>query len=426
MAAFSLCPAFWTNHVQAQAVVDPLKQAQQFEQKAIAAYKEKKYSEFLDNAKQAFDLRPNHPRLTYTLAVAYSVNGRRAESLKLLGNLAAMGLSYRPEKDTDFSVLESSEEFVKIISAFERNRQPINRSGKFFALAEKDLITESIAYDAKTRRFFIGSIRKRKIVAVDSAGKAADFSAPADGLWSVFGMKVDEKRRLLWVCSSAVPQMVGFLKADDGASGIFKYDLDTGKLLKKYPLDNQSEKHLLGDLTVSTGGDVYATDSTSPNIYSIDRQSDELKIFLTDNSFAALQGVTFTPDEKYLFVADYSKGVFRIEVKSKRVEPLLMPENVTALGIDGLYFYRGKLVAVQNGVNPQRIIRLTLDSKLSRLTASETLEANIAQMTEPTLGVIIGSKFHFIANAQWEMVNEKGEIFAPENLTEPLVLQLSL
>ena len=239
-------------------------------------------------------------------------------------------------------------------------------------------------------------------------------------------MKVDEKRRLLWVCTTAFPQMNGFQKTDEGVSGIFKYDLKSGRLLKKYVLSNASGQHGLGELVVARNGEVFATDSAAPAIYRINPKSDEIEPFLVDKSFVSLQGLTFAPDEKYLFVADYSLGIFRVEMASKKIEWLAPEAEVVALGVDGLYFHQGKLIGVQNGTNPQRVVRFSLSKDNLRLTGAETLEANHADFNEPTLGVLVGQDFYFIANSQWEMVNEKGETPEPEKWREPVVLRLRL
>jgi hypothetical protein len=40
--------------------------------------------------------------------------------------------------------------------------------------------------------------------------------------------------------------------------------------------------------------------------------------------------------------------------------------------------------------------------------------------------VAVGRDFYFIANSQWEMVNENGAAAAPEKWREPVVLRLRL
>jgi sugar lactone lactonase YvrE len=52
------------------------------------------------------------------------------------------------------------------------------------------LVPEGIAWDAARKRFLVGSIAQRKIVAVDRRGKTVTFTRPEDSLDSVLGLAV--------------------------------------------------------------------------------------------------------------------------------------------------------------------------------------------------------------------------------------------
>jgi sugar lactone lactonase YvrE len=402
-----------------------MRESVKFERQATADYKAKDYAKFLENIKRADALRPNHARILYNLAAAYAINNKPDDALTVLERLAAMDLFFAVERDDDFKSLLDLPRFKTIQAEFALNQKAVNKSERAFTIPQKDLITEGIAYDAATKRFFVSSIHKHKIVAVDASGKVSDFSADSDGLWSVSGMHVDEKRKVLWVTTTAFPQMENFQKADDGRSGVFKYDLRTGKLLKKYLLSNADGKHALGDLIIAKNGDVYASDSVSPNIYRIESKKDELEIFLSSDNFSSLQGLAFSPDEKLLFAADYSKGIFRISMADKKILQLAMDAKTNPIGIDGIYFHNGNLIAIQNGFRPHRVARLFLNKEQSAVTKSETLEANHADFNEPTLGVKVGNDFYYIANSQWALTNETGTL-AADKLKEPVILRLKL
>lgn len=421
---FCVSILFFAAFANAQ-TAEQMQNAVKAERQALEDYKAKNYAKFLENIKLANDFRPNHPRLLYTLADAFAVNGKSDEALTVLEQIAAMDLFFAVEKDNDFKSLFDLPGFKKIQAEFAENQKAVNRSEKAFTISQKDLIAESVAYDAATKRFFVGSIHKRKIVSVDANGKVTDFSLASDGLWSVSGMRVDEKRRILWAATTAFPQMENFQKADDGKSGVFKFDLRTGKLLKKYILSNENSKHALGDLIIAKNGDVYASDSVSPNVYRITNGKDELEVFLTSDNFSSLQGLAFSPDEKILFAADYSRGVFRIEMKDKRIAQIKPDANTNLIGIDGLYFHRGNLIAIQNGFRPHRVARFVLNKDSSQITKSETLEANHADFNEPTLGAFVGDDFYFIANSQWNFVDENGKL-AADKLKETVILRLKL
>ena len=72
-----------------------------------------------------------------------------------------------------------------------------------FKISEPDLIPEGIAYDKRKITFYIGGTYLRKIVSIDEKGAVKNFTGEAqDGLRGVLGMRVDEKRRVLWAISS--------------------------------------------------------------------------------------------------------------------------------------------------------------------------------------------------------------------------------
>lgn len=422
-AALLACSLFSAG---ASAQNDVVKDVRYYMQQATQAYRAKDYAAYLENMKQALNLRQEHPTLMYNLAGAYALNGNKSEAIGWLGKVAAMGLIYAAAEDEDFASIKDSEEFKNLLQKFEANKAPINHSTPAFTLEEKGLITEGLAYDSATGTFYVSSAHKRKILSVDKKGAAREFSSGQDGLWSVMGMKVDAKRRHLWVASTAIPQMMNFTEADKNRTGVFKYDLKTGKLIKKYLLPETTKPHTFGDLAVHPSGDVYVTDSQTPAIYVISRATDALELYAGPEPFGSPQGLDFSADGKYLFVADYGRGIFVSEVKSKKFVKLERPENVSLLGVDGLYFHKGSLIAVQNGSRPHRIVRAFLNPAMNRVERLEVIEANHPLFDEPTLGVVAGDKFYFIANSQWGSVNEQGQLAPADKLKQPLILKAKL
>jgi hypothetical protein len=413
--------------VPAAAQVEQPKDAAAYFAAARKAYGEQNFAAFLEDAKRAYELSPpNYPRVMYYLAIGYALNGDKQNALLWLERQASMGLVLRAEADDDFKSIKDTDEFKAVVEKFRRNSLPVVRSAAAFTVREKGLVPESVAYDPATQTFYLSSIYRRKILRVGTDGAASDFATERDGLWSVAGMKVDAPRRLLWACTVAHPQMTGFRAEEDGTTALLKFDLRTGKLIKKYVLPNQPKHHWLGDLAITSGGDVYATDSLQPVIYVVRRDKDEIEPFLESAQFANPQGLDFAPGEKQMFMADYKQGVFVIDLATKKVTPISPAPDSTLLGIDGLYFHRGALVGVQNGVNPNRIVRLGLSPDFSRVVKFETLEANNPAFDEPTLGVIVRDDLYFIANSQWGAIDEKGNLAPADKLKDPIILKLKL
>ena len=396
-----------------------------YERQAIQAYQKKDFPAFLENMKQAERLRPNHPRLLYNLADAYAVNGKKDEAIFNLNKLAEMKLFYEPENDDDFSTIKNAEEFQQIVRKFQANALPTGIGKTAFTVREKGLVTEGIALDKRTKTFYLGSIAGRKILSVDGLGKAKIFADQSAGLWSVFGMKIDAKRRLLWATTSAHKQMPNLKEGEDGQAGIFAFDLKTGKVVKKYLLPNQMQSHLLGDLTIAPNGDVYATDSRTPVIYVVRKGKSEIELFLKNSDFGSLQGLDFSSDGKFLFVADYGNGIYKIKLATKETTRLAAPENTTLLGIDGIYADGKDLIGIQNGVTPQRVVRLRLSRDADKIERVEILEANNPAFDDVTLGVLLNRKFYFVANSQWNLLGNDGKFAAPEKLRDTEIVEIN-
>lgn len=393
---------------------------------AQKSYHAKDYPAYFENMKGVVQFRPDNPNLKYNFAGAHALVGKLEAALSLLAQLADMGLIYDPAADADFNALKESEEFKDILKQFIQNQTPVGQSAIAFKLPEKDLITESVAFDPQTATYFVSSVHKRKIISLNAKGESQDFATRQAGLWSVLGMKVDAPRGILWACSAVVPEMQGFRKEEEGYSGVFKFEAKTGKLMKQYILSNQPQAHVFGDLTISGNGDVYISDSVSPALYRIAREKDELELFLTSERFRSLQGVTFSSDEKYLFVADYSVGLLVVDLATRQVKKIAAPDNVAFTTVDGMYFYKNSLIAIQNGINPQRIVRFFLNQSFDRIERAEVIAANQPLFNEPTLGLLLQDTFYFIANSQWSSFNKDKTIFPLEKLQEPVILKIRL
>jgi sugar lactone lactonase YvrE len=388
----------------------------------LAAYQKKDYQTFLDNFKKAAEVAPNHLEVMYNLARGYALVGDKSKAIAILNKIVGLGLSMDIQENKDFDSIRASNEFKQLMVRVEKAGKPLGNSTTAFTIPERNLIPEGMAYDPTTRHFYLGSIHKRKIVSIDKSGKSKEFTNERqDGLWGVLGMKVDVRRSVLWANSAAGPEEKEF----SGYSGVFKYDLATKKLIRKYVLDNKPQGHLLNDLAINSRGDVFITDSATGAVYMISQQKDELELLVQPGKFIYPNGITLSNDEKRLFVADWSKGISVISIDSRTVVPLSHPENVTLAGIDGLYFYENSLIAVQNGPNPARVVRFLLNADMNRVESANTIESNNTLFSIPTTGVIIGGTFYYIANSHIDVYKD-GVFTSVEKLRPVTILKSPL
>jgi hypothetical protein len=244
-------------------------------------------------------------------------------------------------------------------------------------------------------------------------------------------MRVDEKRRVLWAISSHAGLSMP-IKGNDrdciGCSEVFKYDLKTSKLIKKYVLKNEPDKHFLNDLTVTKKGDVYLTDTIHGAIYYISATGDEITEFLNLGKTSYPNGIDLSAHEKHLFVALNGKIVV-IDLRNKKSAYLAMPEGKQVGGIDGLYFYKNSLIAVQPFDAGQTIVRYYLDEKQAAVSKTEIVEASHQLLNQPTTGAIVNRDFYYLANSQLQVFRR---LFQPDGgydkskLSDVIVLKVRI
>ena len=334
---------------------------------------------------------PDHPGLLLALARARSLDGNRGAAVRALARAAEIGFGLDAPEDPILRTLAGSPGAERIFARIRENGRPVAAGRQAFLLGERDLIPEGVAWDAATRRLFVGSLYKRKIVAVDPAGAARDFvTEGADGLWQVLGMKVDTQRRRLVVCSAADPQMRGFQESDRGRSGVFAFDLKSGAVVMRALLPSDGKKHLFNDLALTADGGAYVTDSEEGSVWRLD-SSERLTRFVAPSTFYYPNGIALSPDERSLYVASFT-GVDRVELATGVRTALPHPSGVTLVGVDGLYLHGHSLIAVQNGVRPHRIAVFALSKRYDRVVSGRVLDRLDPLVTDPTTGVVAGER----------------------------------
>jgi hypothetical protein len=390
----------------------------QHAQKALEEHRAKNYPAFLERAEKAVRAGPTrHPWLMYALARAYSLNGRAAEASRVLGELADMGLGIDVSADEDFGRLRAAAVWTELSKKIEAARAPVVRGRTAFRIPDPDLMPEGIAYDPLRRTFYLGSIYKSKIVALDRNGGRRDFKASGeDGLASVLGLKVDARRRLLWVCSNT----------RDGAASVLKYALDSGELKGKYTLDERPARRQFNDIALGRRGDAYVTDSAGAAVYEIQAGAERLRPLVKFGPGVYPNGLALSADERRLYVAT-SAGISIVDLGAKSVTELTTGANVAAAGVDGLYLYRGSLVAFQNAVpSPDRVVRLFLSADGRRAERARVLESNRPDYSLPTTGVVVGDELFYVANTQIDKMGAGGQIQPGAKLRDLILLRLKL
>lgn len=392
---------------------------------ATEAYQAQDFEAFLEFSLEASALSPQHPSLIYNSAVGYTLTGKVPDALERLGLLADMGLSYNLRGDNDFAILQQTREFQHILTKMAMNRVAIVSSERLMTIPAPEALIEGLAYDPVGKRYYFGSVRQGRVYTRAAIGLLEMFITNDDeGIMSVMGMEIDPDRRLLWVATSALPQMEGYTADLEGESALLAFDLESGKLVHELRhTAEEGESIALNDLAIAPNGDVYASDARG-TLWRV-RAGNETMVKINDTT-EAYQGLALSADGERLFVAAYGTGIWAMDTDDLELSRLPYPASTTLLGIDGLAYHEGSLLAVQNGLTPHRILRLKLNATADSIVAVEVLERNHPDHGEPTLGRVIGKNFVYVANSPWAKYDNDGTLKPGVELEDIVILSLPL
>jgi hypothetical protein len=364
--------------------------------KAIDAYQSGNHQDFLANALKALDIRPRSNAAKYNAACGYALTGDTSAALDILEGLARLGVDYGTADDPDFESVRSSKRFAEIRALFEKKGFPINRSEIVFQSLQNDIMPEGIAHDPRTGTFYIGSMRDGDIRALDTSGGFYDFARiPHDITLACIGIFVDTTRSLLWACGSASDNAPGYTDDQFGITGIFAFDLATGKLARKIMLPYPHPTFGFNDLVVTTSGDLYTTGGP---LFKLPAGDSEFVMAVPEEAIAGSNGICLSPDEKTLFVTETWQGIVAIDLTADSWRVLQCPDTIMVTGLDGLYYYDGSLIAVQNGPNPWRIVRIFLNDAQTAVDSVQALERRNPDVTMALTAALVGNQVYSVGH----------------------------
>ena len=150
----------------------------------------KEYPACRDHLLRLDELLDGRADIVYRLAKAEAMLGHKAAALDRLSTFSKSGLTFAdPASDPEFASLKNSPEFETMLARLKAAREPRSASKPFLTLPERDLIAEDIAYDSIGDKFYVSSVRHRKILSLDKQGSSAEFvrEGQAD-VWAILAL----------------------------------------------------------------------------------------------------------------------------------------------------------------------------------------------------------------------------------------------
>jgi sugar lactone lactonase YvrE len=386
----------------------------------LAAYEAEDYAAMQAAAHEALLARPGYPAAQFNLALAKTLDGDSAGALEIFGVLAASGVDYGIAEIEELAPLQQTAGWPAYAAEVAELQKPLGAASVTFTHDRGDFVPEGLLL--LQGDLLLGSIRHGEIVRIGERVETISSAATA-GHWSVFGMRSGPDNAV-WFASAAVAEYKMITAESLGATGLFRLDLASGEVTAAAILPAGEEAKVLGDLVFADHDTIYLTESLLGALYRYTLSSGRMEALIAPGRLRSMQGLVLDRSGKYLFIADYVGGLFRIRLSDLAIERVTSRTPINLFGIDGLYRYGDELIAIQNGNRPHRVVALKLAADGASIIASRVLARNLPQFDEPTLGTISGDDFLFVANSHWNRFGPDGDL--PDDLQGPIILKISL
>ncbi len=376
--------------------------------KGVAAFREGDLQTALGHIEEALKLRPNHPLLLGYVAYLAAETGDKGKAKRAAAHYGAMGLT--PGGDIRLALRNAlGEEATALENRFEANLAPEGAATTKFMLPESLQLVEGIAQDTRGR-FYFGTVVGDGIYRMDATGPKKIVDAKQHEFGSFFGMTFHGDS--LYATFAHIEQTPGY-REGEGQTGIARINPDSGDIQDVWTLPGGTKDQQLADITVTRDGVIFASDAKGGKVYQI--TGDTLFPLFTHAGFMSPQGLAETTDGQ-LILADYGRGLWHLNRETGTATLLGAAPDVSLHGIDGLARHGDFLIAIQNGVTPHRILRLTLAADGKSVHQVAVAAKALDGFDEPTLGVAAPDGFYFVAASQWPkygpggMVREGAEV----------------
>lgn len=264
-------------------------------------------------------------------------------------------------------------------------------------------LVEGVAWDNRSQQMFASAVEDGALLVREGDHwRRAVLPYSTAGL---FGMAVDQRRGILWMASG----IAGPTRNKTGFRGLIGVASQGFEPVAKVGLPAADTQAQPGDVAVGPDGSVYVSDGATGGVYLCKPDCTELAPLVPLATFRSAQGLAVSRDGRTLYVADYDRGLFRIDLKKPKAATLV----AAVKGIDGLIRDGDALIAIING-DGRKIVRLTFDASGA---LSEELLTTPAGPGDPTLGTIVERRLVYVADSQWDRFDAAGKSIAPARQT---------
>ena len=352
---------------------------------------------------------PDRASVLYLLAALHAQLGEIQQAMTNLKECVSLKEGFDPSGGPEFAALKGAREYDQLVEQA-RKDFPAASQARLAYITEKDLVPEGLAYDSARNVFYLSSLNLRKIVKIPgnsvikaaikgaAAEKSSDF-VPSDRykLLPILGIRMDPGDGSVWSNSCL----------DEGRSELLHFDPE-GTLLGRYRTQ-QPGKHCFNDLVVLPSGEVFLTDTLANQLLQFQPKTQTFRETKVSRELLEPNGITLSGDDQLLYVAD-QLGVLRVDLKSGESVEVDAGPHSTLAGIDGLYWHKGSLIAIQNGIGTPRVAAFQLAKDGAHVSKTTILEYRSNLCVLPTTGAFGEDDFYYIVNSGSDNLNTNGRV----------------
>lgn len=351
----------------------------------------------LDDFARAQAILPDSPSILLLQAQTFLKARRKAEAKAALLDYLKRGNLLDLSKNTEFNAIWDAD----LENQLQLNQTPIGDMEGLAALKGFHIV-EGLAYAPEHSRLYLSGIHDGKVILTSPEG-ARDVIAfrPGVAAWGL-GLRDD----VLWASTVHSRQTVGYDPAKPVSSKLVAFSAADGKIISTVT-DPAKKDREFGHLLLGRD-DLYVADTAHGAVLRLPGYGKALEVLIPEGYMDSPQGLAENSDATALMVTDFISGLYRVDLTTGEMRHLPPPAEGNLLGITSLNRYGDDLIAVQNGLKPNRILRLRMSADWSRVERVETLLRSPRLLSQPSQGTVAGDEFIFAANSQWGHLDARG------------------
>ncbi len=255
----------------------------------------------------------------------------------------------------------------------------------------KHRLVEGVATDGET--IWVSSVLDRQILACTR--RCRTIATLPQGLHPL-GLAWDWGRKILWIAADC-PGIAGMAKCERGAVvGLSP----AGKL--RYRFVPKGIAFHPGDISASQSG-IFASDSQNGLVWGLlSARRAGLRAINRPGSGKSAQGNALAQSGTEVIVADYARGIGRIDLKTTATTWLPRQDGKPLRGVDGLVRCGNLYLGGYNGEVPGRV--LTIRMRPNGIETGELVRG--LTLPDPTQIAFDGKRLLVVADSGWEVIGK--------------------